>query len=484
MVINVKYIEKVILENFQSHKNSVIEFDNQLNVIVGPSDSGKTAILRAIRWALYNEPSGDYFIREGESECSVTVIFNDGTKLNRYRSKSKNSYSLYDINNNETKFEGFGISVPQEIIDKTGIKKILLDSDLSSAINLSDQLEGAFLLSERGSTRANSMGRLVGVNIIDDALRETLKDIRNLSSNKRNIDENIFELKKELAEYEYLEELSKTVNNVESIRDNIHFKSGYLSKYKTLLDKSISLSQEKKELNYYIDKLKGINLLDNILIHISFNINTHEFLNKQNNTLYKIIFNKKENIQIINAYKNISLAEKNIEKIDSLYILQYKLNKTKLKLEKITLEIDKLNIVLSKVQSLELVQENIKIISNNNQYLQQLKLIKIKQHSLRKSLSIGNEYINQLKNIDNGFLIQIELQNNINIVNKLIKLSNIFTLNNQDIKNVKTLLHEHKESIEQNLISYKELLLKQGTCPLCFSNIDNNKANHIISHYN
>ncbi|OZV12957.1 hypothetical protein CIW83_07040 [Tissierella sp. P1] len=121
-----KYIEKVILENFQSHKSSIIEFDDQLNVIVGPSDSGKTAILRGIRWALYNEPSGDYFIREGTSECSVTVIFNDGTKIKRYRNKSKNIYFLYDSNNNETKFEGFGTSVPQEIIDETGIKKITI----------------------------------------------------------------------------------------------------------------------------------------------------------------------------------------------------------------------------------------------------------------------------------------------------------------------------------------------------------------------
>lgn len=478
-----KYIEKVILENFQSHKNSVIEFDSQLNVIVGPSDSGKTAILRGIRWALYNEPSGDYFIREGESECSVTIVFNDGTKIKRYRSKTRNSYFLYDSNNNETKFEGFGISVPQEIIDKTGIKKILLDSDLSSAINLSDQLEGSFLLSERGSTRASSMGRLVGVNIIDDALRETLKDSRNLASNKRNIDENILELEKELTEYDYLEELGKKINDIEVIRDKIQIKSNTLSKYKVFLEKILYLSQEKKELYYYVDKLKGIHLLDNTLNHISSSINRYEYFNKQNNIIYKLSLNKKENIKIINAYKNINLAEKHIEKMDSLYNLQLRLNKIKSKLQIVTLEIDKLTLLSNKLQSIDLVQENIKKINNSTQQLENLKNIKDKEYSLRKSLAIGNKYVDQLKDIDKVSNIQIELQNKLYLVNKLIKLSSIYTLNNEDIKSEKTLLHEYKDSIEKQLIEYKDVLLKQGTCPLCFSTIDNNKASHIISHY-
>ncbi|MCG4585937.1 AAA family ATPase, partial [Anaerosalibacter bizertensis] len=85
-----KYIKKVVLENFQSHKYTELEFDEHLNVIVGPSDQGKSAIIRGIKWALFNEPSGNFFIREGANDCSVTVIFNDNTKIKRYKSKSKN----------------------------------------------------------------------------------------------------------------------------------------------------------------------------------------------------------------------------------------------------------------------------------------------------------------------------------------------------------------------------------------------------------
>ena len=78
-----KYIEKVILENFQSHKFTSVEFDRGLNIIVGASDSGKTAILRAIKWALYNDPAGDYFIREGATEASVSIFFSDKTSIKK-----------------------------------------------------------------------------------------------------------------------------------------------------------------------------------------------------------------------------------------------------------------------------------------------------------------------------------------------------------------------------------------------------------------
>lgn len=84
-----KYIKKVIIENFQSHKYTELDFDEHLNVIVGPSDQGKSAIIRGIKWALFNEPSGNFFIREGENDCSVTIVFNDDTKIKDIKVKVK-----------------------------------------------------------------------------------------------------------------------------------------------------------------------------------------------------------------------------------------------------------------------------------------------------------------------------------------------------------------------------------------------------------
>ena len=58
-------ISSLTLENFQSHKESKIVFDKGLTVIIGQTDQGKSAIIRALKWVLYNEPRGTDFITAG-----------------------------------------------------------------------------------------------------------------------------------------------------------------------------------------------------------------------------------------------------------------------------------------------------------------------------------------------------------------------------------------------------------------------------------
>lgn len=47
---------KLRIQNFQAHKDTTIEFD-RITTIVGPSDTGKSAVLRAFKWVEKNELS-------------------------------------------------------------------------------------------------------------------------------------------------------------------------------------------------------------------------------------------------------------------------------------------------------------------------------------------------------------------------------------------------------------------------------------------
>lgn len=479
-----KHIEKVILENFQSHKNSVIEFDNQLNVIIGPSDSGKTAILRGIKWALYNEPSGDYFIRQGQTECSVTICFSDKTKIKRYRSKTKNIYYIYDSNNNETKFEGFGTGVPQEIIDKTGIEKILLDSNESKAINLSDQLEGAFLLSEKGSTRANSIGRLVGVNIIDDSLRDTLKDSRNLSQRKKAIDDSILKLEDELKEYDYLIELNKNIDEIEIIRNKIYNNTILINKYKLLLDKFIVISKNKTEVNYYIEKLKQVDLVSIIFKDLSHNVDKHKYFENKLSQINKLKLNIEDNRNVISSLRDIELANTIIDEVKSSYEKMSKLNGLKDKTTKVKLELDKISIISNKLIYLDDIENNVNDITTKLKHLEKIAGIKLKENTLKKSLEVGNIYMQKLESIDKTDNIQNLIQDKLQLLNKLEIVNEKNEINKKEIIEKTKNINELKTSVKLKLETYKSLLLKQETCPLCFSSIDEEKINHIIEHYN
>lgn len=72
-----RHIVKLQIINFQDHKNTIINFKPGMNLLVGSSDSGKSAILRALNFIFHNIPNkGKDFVRFGSTECTITVWFN------------------------------------------------------------------------------------------------------------------------------------------------------------------------------------------------------------------------------------------------------------------------------------------------------------------------------------------------------------------------------------------------------------------------
>jgi len=210
-------IKRMTIENFQSHARTEIEFGAGLNVIVGPSDHGKSAIIRALRWVLFNEPRGADFIRTGESECRVTVELSSGATITRLRSSSKNRYVLNTPDGTEQIFEGFGSVVPQEIIDVHGMLQIYLDSDLTEPLNFGYQLDGPFLLAESGATKAKAIGRLSGVHIVDAAIRTLLRDMTAQQQEERRLTAVETNLQERLPEYADLPQLAAAVQRGEEL---------------------------------------------------------------------------------------------------------------------------------------------------------------------------------------------------------------------------------------------------------------------------
>jgi DNA repair exonuclease SbcCD ATPase subunit len=478
-----KYIKKIILENFQSHKYSVIEFDSRLNVIVGPSDSGKSAIIRGLKWVLYNEPQGDYFIREGEKECSVTLEFNDNTVLKRYRSKSKNMYIITKDNGEEIKYEGFGTGVPEEIIEEIGIKKIYLDSELSNSINLGEQLEGAFLLSEKNSTRASAIGRLVGVNVIDDALREVLKDTRGLNSIKKSLEESFSKLSKEISTYDYLDELKLKVNKISDMKSKIEKQNVKLQKLTYIKNKLTEIHTDLINTSDVLNKLNKIDDLNSLIINIENTVLKNKYLNNYRNTLDRIRREKEEDNLILDRLKNIQTVNQKAQQIEN-HNLYYKriLNLTN-KYEKICSEKESLNITLSNLISINKVDNCIDEVTSK--IYQYNKLVeKIQAYlKVKNSIDTGKIYMEKLSKVSK----LDDVVRNIDLgLQMLIKCKKLYEkiLKNKDEKayNIKN-ISKIDDSFKGELGRYKILLEEIEICPFCLSDIDEGKIDHIINNY-
>ncbi|NLW22343.1 MAG: AAA family ATPase [Tissierellia bacterium] len=478
-----KYIKKVILENFQSHKYTEIELDQYLNVIIGPSDQGKSAIIRAIKWAIYNEPSGDFFIREGEKECSVTVVFNDSTKIKRYRSKSKNVYYIYDREGNETVFEGFGTKVPLEISKKTSMRKIMLDGDQSKPINIGEQLESPFLLSEKNATKANAIGRLVGVHIIDDALKDVLKDIRNLNIDIKKQEEILENLKNSLAKYDYLDDLSERVKQANDIINTIKEKQLRLNKLKELSKRLNRIDKENVVLKDYLNRLKNIDRVIDIERELSNKIGSYNYIRGKYNKLEDVKNQIKYNNRLLASLKNINKIEKIVKLIDIHYNKLNRLININTKKKYVKDNIIKNQELLKALQDTEKLEHINKTIKEKYGNLVKLLNVKNKYDNINKSISLGQIYIEKLKDIDSIYNIKDILEIKINRLETLLKCKKeyhiLITKRSDTIK----ALTSREVEINSYLIQYKQILSKLKICPLCFSTIDQSKIDEIVANY-
>lgn len=159
-------IEKLTLKNFQSHKHSELEFAPGLNAIIGQSDSGKSALLRALRWIVTNRPSGDAFRSDWGGDTEATVQMAEGS-ITRYKNDSGNGYLLEG-----SKFQAIGTGVPDEIINTLAIDDV----------NIQQQLDRPFLLDDSPGEVAQHFNRVARLDKIDTSIQIVQSQIRKINA--------------------------------------------------------------------------------------------------------------------------------------------------------------------------------------------------------------------------------------------------------------------------------------------------------------
>ncbi len=226
------YIEKVELKNFQSHEHSVLSFEKGINVLCGTSNHGKSAILRAIRWVITNDPSGTDFITHGKDECSVTMYLSNKYSITRTKSKSGN-VNTYEVcfqgeRTSKDVLTGFGTGVPLEVREAMQINR--------PEFNFAHQLEAPFLISETPKVRAERIGNLEELGRIDRALTDTNDDIRAGNKHAKMLDGDIKQNKKEMdALQTQIAKDGKIVQTLTRLQEEILTKQGIVTQIERLL---------------------------------------------------------------------------------------------------------------------------------------------------------------------------------------------------------------------------------------------------------
>lgn len=146
-------LERVQITNFQS----IVKCDvtlGPLTTIVGPSDKGKSAFFRALRWIVLNKPQGDAFIRHNQKRARVRLKV-DGITIERARTASSNTYKVAGKT-----LRAFKRDVPPRV---TRLVKM-------TDVNFQQQHDAPFWLALTPSALGDELNELAGLEDYDVAI--------------------------------------------------------------------------------------------------------------------------------------------------------------------------------------------------------------------------------------------------------------------------------------------------------------------------
>jgi len=261
-------IKSIHLTNFQCHKDTELTLSDRVNVIIGPSRQGKTAILRAIRWVAENRPSGEAFKRHGSEKegTEVSIELDTGQIVTRVKTSNDNYYDL-----NGQPFRAFGQEVPTPISEVLNL----------SPINTAGQFDQPYLIFDSPGEVSRQLNKIVHLDVIDTSLsnvaglkRQNDQDVRTQQNRLNELnelkatfpdlegaEEFIIELENQQREKENKEQtisVARSIqNNLTTLRFNltkIQIPAGVEQNIDNLIQKQAELEQKSYTLNLLRDR--------------------------------------------------------------------------------------------------------------------------------------------------------------------------------------------------------------------------------------
>lgn len=475
----IKKIKKVQIRNFQSHDDITLDIAPMLTTIVGPSDAGKSAVIRAIRWALFNEPSGTQYMRVGTDNTSVLITFTDGTTLLRARNKSENYYILQEAEGDPVRLEGFGVAVPQEINDFTGIRKVEVGDKDSLAVNIAGQLEGPFLLGEKSSVRAEAIGRLAGTDRIDTAHRTTNAD---KFSNQKRIGQlklDAEKMQEQLGAFAYLKEEEKTIEQLTALTDRMQQLQDRLTPLIALQKKQkhhteqMEITRKRKEQFAYLQKAKDLYTLTFGHQEQKTKLSVWK---KEQDRLQKAIQETQQRLLSQNLFLSFVATEKLIAKGENLLRVQ----KWHTRQKCLTTQFNQ----AKRLASLPVDDATAVFASAGKTHERLNKLRRIQEQYQNRNARIQNgyAYLQRLEDTETAAEYWQEIQESRQRLLQMQGLREKNRLIHEQIQTARMAKQRSLQEVQKHTDAYIQKLADAKQCPYCRQTLDKDSLQHVRAH--
>ncbi len=291
-------IKSLQIVNFLSHKYADIEFSPGVNIIVGPTDSGKSAIIRALRWAITNRPTGDSFRSNWGGDTEVEMILDDTSIRREKGTINTNLYSLGDVKTSDyLEFKAFGSGVPEEIEKALNL----------NTVNIQTQFESHFLLSRSAGEVASHFNKVAHLDKIDVGLQNIQRWLKKVQQTILMNEDQIESLTEQLLEYDNIEDIEERVICLEEIEKDERITRNKQTVLAVIVDKVTVINLGIRELEIIASKEKPVNTVLSILTEQE---TIKEAVSRLDRAHRRIL----ETNNIINELKGIIVIEESINR--------------------------------------------------------------------------------------------------------------------------------------------------------------------------
>jgi exonuclease SbcC len=302
-----RHIAKIHLQNFQSYKDQVIHLKPGLNLLIGTSDSGKSAILRAISFVLYNYPRNSTLIHQGESDTCVTLEFSDGTIVSRLKG-SRNAYLAKTPDGKSLNFDKIDKAVPEEI------KKILNfppQDEFNGLISYADQFAPMFLVDLSPSDLPRSLSSLTGVELLEDCVKDLMQNYKSIEKQTKQSEKDLLKLIEELHQYDIVGSCEK---NLEKLTESFNSFSNLTNQLEELKNYTFDVNFEEisRELDLLTKIIQNCDAVNNLIHKLQTKIDDFEKLN-----IFSLVSENDQEINVEFLIETIENCDLELSKIDS-----------------------------------------------------------------------------------------------------------------------------------------------------------------------
>ena len=263
-------ISSLSILNFLSHKETSLELSPGVNIIIGPTDSGKSAIVKALKWVITNRPMGDGMRSSWGGVTFVEIVVDGEVDIGRLKDEKGNRYTRGAQEFNALKGE-----VPTEVAQALNL----------SDINLQTQFDSHFLLSNSSGEVAQYFNKVAHLDKIDAGLQNINKWTREIQKKIEYTQGALDGNQERLKNYDVLDSIEsrlisleqkdvrrerllvdrlsliKTLNNIEEIDQKLE-EIEFLGELDTTVESVLALYNKKKKVEQ--DHLNLIKVLDDI----------------------------------------------------------------------------------------------------------------------------------------------------------------------------------------------------------------------------